>query len=250
MRTTYFSEILYTALQLCGLDRNLTTLDRFETVRDFASRRLQTVWESQDWPDLKRYTKCATTLVDERRKVTLPANVGQVIAVWNKDPLAHNAIEKDFNLYGDDVYLANDVDFDVWLEHRPDAPRLFGKPWSSTTTYSTGAQVYYDVGAADTTQTGLVPKEGTPSLGDFFVYVGTTPQAGQIPPISVWEKISIPRLFTSYLVHGVHADYQRSQGQVEAAEAAEGDAQKALDQALDQVLRQQGQTRRINFRNY
>jgi len=250
MRTTYFSEILYTALQVCGLDRNLTTLDRFETVRDFASRRLQTIWESQDWPDLKRYTKCTTVLADSRRKVTLPANVGQVIAVWNKDPLAHNAIEKDFTLYEDDVYLANDLDFDVWVEHRPDAPRLFGKPWSSTTTYSTGAQVYYDVGAADTTQTGLVPKEGTPSMGDFYVYVGNNPQAGQIPPLGVWEKVSIPRLFTSFLVHGVHADYQRSQGNADLVEAAEADAQKALDQALDQVLRQQGQTRRINFRNY
>jgi hypothetical protein len=250
MRTTYFSEILYSALQMCGLDRNLTTLDRFETVRDFASRRLQTLWESQDWPDLKRYTACTSVLANERRKVTLPNDVGQVIAIWNRDPLAHSAIEKDFTLYGEDVYLANDVDTDVWVEHRPDAPRLFGKPWSSATTYSTGSQVYYDVGAADTIQTGLVPKEGTPSMGDFYTYVGTTPQAGQIPPSGNWQKVSIPRLFTSYLIHGVHADYQRSQGNADLVETAEKDANQAVDQALDQVLRQQGQTRKINFRNY
>ena len=250
MKTIYFSDILYTALQLCGLDRNLTTLDRFATVRDFASRRLQTIWEAQDWYDLKRYVKCQSTIVDERRKVTLPAGVGQVNAVWNRDPLAHNSIEKDFTIYNGELYLGNDIDTEVWVEYRLDAPRLFGNPWSSTVTYSTGAQVYYDAGAADAVQTALVPKEGTPHMGDFYEYIGTTPTITVTPIVGAWQKIQIPKLFNSYVVHGVHADYQRSQGQLELAQGAEGDCAQALDQAVDQALRQQGQTRRINFRTY
>ena len=43
MRTANFSEILFSSLQFCGLDRNLTTLERFSLMRDFASRRLQRI---------------------------------------------------------------------------------------------------------------------------------------------------------------------------------------------------------------
>jgi hypothetical protein len=37
---------------------------------------------------------------------------------------------------------------------------------------------------------------------------------------------------------------------MEEARVAEADAAQAFDEAVDQVLRQQGQTRKINFRNY
>lgn len=251
MRTIPFSEILYSTLQMCGLDRNLTTADRFSTVRDFVSRRLQTIWESQDWPDQRRYVKCDSTLNEGRRKVTLPVGFsGQVLAVWNKDPLAWTAVEKDFSLYDGEVYLVNDADATVWVEYRMDAPKLFGTHWKSATTYSKGAQCYYDTGAADTIETGLVPKEGCPVVGNFYEYTGETAQSGQIPPIGVWQLVQIPRIFGSYLIHGCHADYLRSQGQMEEARAAEADASQAFDEAVDQVLRQQGQTRKINFRNY
>ena len=252
MRTVPFSDILYGSLQICGLDRELTTVERFRQVRDFASRRLQAIWESQDWPDTRRYTQCATTLTNGRRKITLPNNFsGQVLAVWNKDPLAYTAVEKDFSLYESDVYLANDADETVWVEYRLNAPKLYGDPWKHSTTYHTGAQCYYDEGAADTNNTGLTPKDGHPINANFFEYVGPTAQSGQIPPISPWQLVQIPRLFTNYLIHGVHADYLRSQGSFEEAKTVEGiDVENAINEAVDQTLRQQGQTRRINFRTY
>jgi hypothetical protein len=37
---------------------------------------------------------------------------------------------------------------------------------------------------------------------------------------------------------------------MEEAQLADGDAAKAFDEAVDQTLRQQGQTRKINFRTY
>lgn len=248
MRTINFSEILHTALQLCGLDRNLTTTDRFATVRDFASRRMQTVWEQHEWPELKKFQQCPTGIVSERNKVILPADVGQVLAVWTKDPLAHNSIEKDFVLNGSDCFLMNNADQNVWVEYRSDAPKLFGEPWDTAVSYKKGAQVYFDAGSATSS---LVPVSGSPVLGNFYEYTGESPSGtGSIPTLGSWQIVQIPRLFGSYLIHGVHADYQRSQGQTELATAAEADAQTSLDQALDQVLRQQGQVRRINFRNY
>ena len=251
MRTVPFSEILYSSLQLCGLDRNLTTADRFATVRDFTSRRLQSIWETQDWPDQRRYIKCESVLTDNRRKVTFPNNfTGQVMAIWNKDPLAWSAVEKDFTLYNSDVYLATDAETTVWVEYRVDSPKLFGTHWKFATTYSKGAQCYYDSGAADAVETGLVPKEGCPSVGNFYEYTGETALSGQIPTIGPWQLVEIPRIFGSYLIHGCHADYLRSQGQMEEAKVAEGDAAQAFDEAVDQTLRQQGQTRKINFRTY
>jgi hypothetical protein len=251
MRTCYFSEILHIALQLCGLDRNLTTPDRFAMIRDFASRRLQKIWESNDWPELKKYTQCQTENVGERMRIILPANVGQVIAVWSRDPLAStHAIQKDIETIDDGIYLVNELDTTVWVEHRPDAPVLMGDPWSSTQAYNPGAQVYYDAGSSSGS---IVPVQGYAIQGDFYTYVGTTPSSpGSAPTIGAWEKVKIPRLFADYMAQGAFSDYSRAQGtqDVNTLGFIENRAEDAKDHALDQVLRQQGNTRRINFRGY
>lgn len=251
MRTSYFSEILHIALQLCGLDRNLTTPDRFAMIRDFASRRLQKIWESNDWPELKKYTQCQTEIVGERTRIILPANVGQVIAVWTRDPLATtHSIQKDTETINDGIYLVNDLDSVVWIEHRPDAPVLMGDAWSSTQAYSTGAQVYYDAGSSSGS---IVPVQGFAVQGDFYTYVGTTPSSpGSAPTLGAWEKIKIPRLFADYMAQGAFSDYSRAQAtqDVNTLGFIENRAEDAKEHALDQVLRQQGNTRRINFRGY
>ena len=251
MRTSYFSEILHIALQLCGLDRNLTTPDRFAMIRDFASRRLQKIWESNDWPELKKYTQCQTEIVGERTRIILPANVGQVIAVWTRDPLATtHSIQKDTETINDGIYLVNDLDSVVWIEHRPDAPVLMGDAWSSTQAYSTGAQVYYDAGSSSGS---IVPVQGFAVQGDFYTYVGTTPSSpGSAPTLGAWEKVKIPRLFADYMAQGAFSDYSRAQAtqDVNTLGFIENRAEDAKEHALDQVLRQQGNTRRINFRGY
>ena len=247
MRSAYFSDILHASLQICGLDRNLTTPDRFAMVRDFVSMRLRSIWESNEWTDLKYYSKLPTTNVDSRRKITLPDTNDQVIAVWNRDPVAVNAIQKDFDIVGNDVFLRTNQDEEVWVEFRMDAPRLFGAPYDSTQSYSKGAQVYYDEGSSSGS---LIPVPGFAVQGDFYVYNGTNPSGvGTIPPLT-WQRVRIPKLFANALIHGAHADFRRSTGELEAVQAAEADFAKALDQALDQTLRQQGSTRPINFRTY
>lgn len=248
MRTVYFSEILHTALQLAGLDRNLTTPERFAMVRDFASMRLRTVWEMNEWTDLKQITQCDVNLNGERREVSFDPSIGQVLAVWDKDPLAHSATQKDFELIGGVINLRSKKESVVYVESRKEAPRLFGDAWNTSQSYATGAQVYYDAGSASGS---LVPVNGFATQGDFYEYTGSTPSGtGSVPTIASWQRVQIPKLFANALIHGVHADFRRSTSEVEAAQAAEVDFMKAVDAALDQTLRQQGSTRPINFRGY
>lgn len=259
MRSANFSEILHSALQFCGLDRNLTTLDRFAMIRDFASRRIQKIWESNDWPDLKRYTRCSVVVETERRRIVTPVDVGQLICVWSKDPLASShGIQKDFEGINDGFYLANDNDSEVWVEHRPDAPVLFGDPWKSATSYHNGAQVYYDEGPGLAGiidgASAIIPVNGYPTKGNFWNYTGTTPSAPGTPPDIApnWTKVVIPRLFSDYISQGAFSDYSRAQANLDVNTLGfiENRAEEAKDHALDQVLRQQGMTRKINFRSY
>lgn len=261
MRTVFFSEVMHTALQLCGLDRALTTPERFAMVRDFASMRLRSIWEMNEWTDLRAITKCTTTLVTDgealnndyisrmgRRQVNLPSGIGQVITIWNRDPIAQNSVQKDFSLVGDGVFLKNDIDSDVYVETRLECPRLFGDAWRTDLSYHKGAQVYYDAGSESGS---LVPVNGYATQGDFYEYTGQNASGtGSIPTIASWERIRIPKLFANAIIHGVHSDFRRSTNELEASQAAEADCQRAIDAALDQTLRQQGSTRPINFRGY
>lgn len=247
MRSLNFSDVLHASLQLCGLDRNLTTPERFSMVRDLASMRLRSIWECNEWTDLKTITKCTVTLTDERRVVNFDPTIGQVLTVWDKDPLSHSASQKDFELINNTITLRFNST-DVFVESRKESPALFGDAWSTSVSYKTGSQVYYDAGSESGS---LVPVAGYPVQGDFYVYTGsTTSGTGSIPTIGSWSRVQIPKLFANALIHGVHADYRRSTNELEAAQAAEQDYAKALDAALDQTLRQQGSTRPINFRTY
>ena len=248
MRTVYFSEILHSSLQLCGLDRSLTTPERFYMVRDMASMRLRYIWEMNEWTDLKVITNCPVVLDGERRTVPFSASLGQVITIWDKDPLAHSATQRDFELIGGAITLRGKTDSNVWVESRKEAPRLFGDAWNTAVSYRPNAQVYYDSGSESGS---LIPVSGYPVQGDFYVYTGSTPSGtGSIPTVASWERVQIPKLFANALIHGVHADYRRSTNELEAAQSAENDFKVAIDAALDQTLRQQGSTRQINFRGY
>ena len=126
MRSVYFSEILHTSLQLAGLDRSLTTPERFAMVRDFASMRLRNVWEMNEWTDLKVLTQCPVVLDGERRTVPFDPDNGQVLTIWDKDPLSHSATQRDFELIDGNITLRGKRDSVVWVESRKEAPRLFG----------------------------------------------------------------------------------------------------------------------------
>jgi hypothetical protein len=57
MKTVAFSTILAEVCQLIGLDRNTLNDKSFATIRDFANRRLGTIWDREEWPDIQRLLK-------------------------------------------------------------------------------------------------------------------------------------------------------------------------------------------------
>lgn len=237
MRTIPIGQIIQPALQLCGLDVDLATPQRYTMIRDFINMRLRSFWEMHEWTDLKRINKCTSQIIDERRAVVLPSGFGQIITIWNKDPFSHNAIQKDFDILGDVIYLKNDLDQDVWVESRAECPYINATYWNATTEYFGGQKVFYQ------------------PTGEIYVQIEPNGRTAKSPPDwpPVWQvdtSSQIPKLFANALIHGVHSDFRRSTGEIEASQAAEADCQKAIDAALDQTLRQQGSIRPINFRGY
>jgi hypothetical protein len=57
MKTVAFSTILAEVCQLIGLDRNTLNDKSFATIRDFANRRLGTIWDREEWPDIQKLLK-------------------------------------------------------------------------------------------------------------------------------------------------------------------------------------------------
>lgn len=57
MKTVPFSDILAEVCQLIGLDRSTLNDKSFNTIRDFASRRIGTIWDREEWPDANRFIR-------------------------------------------------------------------------------------------------------------------------------------------------------------------------------------------------
>jgi hypothetical protein len=57
MNTVPFSDILAEVCQLIGLDRSTLNDKSFNTIRDFTSRRIGTIWDREEWPDANRFLR-------------------------------------------------------------------------------------------------------------------------------------------------------------------------------------------------
>lgn len=60
MKTVPFSDILSEVCQLIGLDKSTLNDKSFGAIRDFTSRRIGTIWDREEWPDINRYIKTFT----------------------------------------------------------------------------------------------------------------------------------------------------------------------------------------------
>lgn len=60
MKAVPFSDILSEVCQLIGLDKSTLNDKSFNAIRDFASRRIGTIWDREEWPDINRYIKTFT----------------------------------------------------------------------------------------------------------------------------------------------------------------------------------------------
>jgi len=57
MKTVPFSDLLSEICQLIGLDRTTLNEKSFNAIRDFTSRRIGTIWDREEWPDVNRFIR-------------------------------------------------------------------------------------------------------------------------------------------------------------------------------------------------
>lgn len=235
MRTLTFSSILNGAAQLAGLDRDNLSTTEFRRLRDFADGRLAVAWEGEYWPALIRVASAAVTSTDDIETAPFPADAGEILGVYNKNPRASTkAAAQAWSIYDDGAarYIQlRDTVTPVYVEYRIVRPALKGDTYSSTSTYASGDQVYHG--------------------GDFYD-ANTAVAVNESPATSAskWDVVKIPAIFQNYLIRGCYADQLRATGNNELAIAADRNAESLLMMESDKLYRQQGQVRRLDMQTY
>ena len=117
MKTVPFSDILAEVCQLIGLDRSTLNDKSFNTIRDFTSRRIGTIWDREEWPDANRFLRAfpgnpiqSLTLFDlpaltTQTDVELTTQSGVTLSVQTPEDLVDLRLTLDTNFPR--VYLAN-----------------------------------------------------------------------------------------------------------------------------------------------
>lgn len=254
MRLSDFSTILFEALQFSGNDRHVISDETFAQFRDFCNSRLRQVWEMHDWPDVTALAQfTAQTDANGVPYFTPTAAAGEILGVWNKNPqvTTKNSL-LGYELRSDGtVAISNELVLEGWYRYRTKPPVLSGDLWRADVAYSPGAQVYFDGGAEVGSATVTT---GKPCRGNFYTCLtNTTANTQAQRPVyngtqtAFWQKVDVPYIFAPYMAWGAAADWHFSEGNVEGGSVIEAKANAVLDIELDKVLRQQGQTSRINM---
>jgi hypothetical protein len=232
MLTLDFGTVLNGVAQLAGLDRDNLPTHFFKQVRDLANRRLAIAYTSAPWPDLVRVVNLTTATSD---KFTMTSTMGDVIEVYQKDPLlTTEAIPQSYRLYGDGTnrfIYTRGGQTSVYVEYREARIDLTGDVWVAGT-YFYNAQAYYsapDVWVA----------------GSFY---STPTITAANPPSSPWVEIKIPNRFMGYLTQGIYTDYLTANGTPNPLE--EQKAEGLLSIELDSLHREQGQVRKPKVSTY
>ena len=280
MRIIDFETILAQSLQLCGLDRTNLSLETFEQFRDFANMRLKFGFEYDVWPQLVRTTKMAVVHQNDKHYILIPADgtvvtdegtlkvdVGTVLNVSLLDPRATGKLnEVNFALDEYEVQVATGIFRDqerilinnataafAYVTYRIDCPELVGNLWP-TGTYYKDQQVYWAYAAnkyfAPTTGSSYAGKKG--NFWKCIISAGTTEAPNlnnNTIPASTdkWEKVRIPLFLGNYIIRGIHADWLRSEMQIEYAQAIEREAMAVLDFEVQKAIVQQGFQPRLKF---
>jgi hypothetical protein len=256
VRAINYSDVMFNAMQLCGLDRDDINNQTFRQIRDLISMRLRTAWEYDKWPELLTIEpKAVVTHTDGMQYFEITEDsMYDVLAVYDYNPLSTTKANEvsyfitnwESNGVTKNIVVIDNVPETVYVERRYPCPVLNGESWDSTTAYTVGAQCYFDVGSQSG---GYKTQKGTVYGGNFWVC--TTPNSNQKPSETsqFWKRIVIPHTFSNYLARAVLADYLRSESQFENAKIAEQEADAFLELEVDKVARQQNQNRPIRFFN-
>ena len=181
------------------------------------------------------------------------------LAIYTNDPrqttkaiplpfIAEDFADQTPETFNDDVsYLRSFNTSQQFVQYRLTPPRMFGIKYDSTTAYSAGSQVYFDLGQNSGNYN--ITDKAKLSKGDFFfantsVIPGVTPanQTGES-----WQILEIPARFRDYLANSVSSDFLKSEGRAEEAAMFEQLAEGSIQQQIDVLIRQQGQNQRLNM---
>ena len=124
---------------------------------------------------------------------------------------------------------------------------MFGLKYESTSTYTTGAQIYFDLGQDSGNY--YIGDKAKPSNGNFF-FAKTNVSAGVSPSgqtSEIWQIVEIPARFRDYLANSVSSDFLKSEGRAEEAVVFEQLAESAIQQQIDVLIRQQGQVQKLDM---
>lgn len=278
MRIIDFETILAQSLQLCGLDTGNISTETFNQFRDFANHRLRFGFEYEAWPQLVRTTQLPITHFGDVHSITIPADgtvtnaegtfkvdIGTVLQVTLEDPRTTGKVKElpwTFDEYelsvGNGIFrdveriLVNEKDAAfAYVTYRIDCPELIGDLWTSQT-YYTNQQAYWAYANgkyfAPTTGVNFAGRKG-----NFWRCIRTATTAPHISNSTIptssdlWERVRIPLFLGNFIIKGCHADWLRSELQIEYAQAIEREAMAVLDMEVNKAIIQQGVQPRLKF---
>jgi len=191
--------------------------------------------------------------------IQIPEGSLQGLNIYSNDPRQSTRaiplpfIVEDFadqspQSFNDDVSYLRTFDASrQFVQYRLEPPRMFGLKYESTFTYTTGAQIYFDLGQ-NSGSYHIVDKT-KPSNGSFF-FAKTSVPAGASPSeqaSEIWQIVEIPARFRDYLTNSVSSDFLKSEGRTEEAVVFEQLAETAIQQQIDILVRQQGQVQKLDM---
>jgi len=241
MRTLKFSNVVYGVAQLAGLDRDNLPTHFFKQVRDLANPRMALAWETEYWPDLLRISELTVTTTDSVSTIAYPTDAGEILEVYDKNPRK--------------TTLRSGIDF-ILYDDGTDSDTNSGK---TVTVFTTTSPLYVEYRIVRPELKGDITTAQL-EIGDQLYYSGhfweakTVRSAGDHQPDSTdttnWKKILVPKIFESYLVRGIYADYLRANGQPDIAATEDQNAEGVITLEADKIYRQQGQVRRTSVLGY
>lgn len=191
--------------------------------------------------------------------IQIPVGSLQGLSIYSQDPrqttraVQLGFIAEDFSdqtpeqFEYDVSYLRTYTTNRQFVQYRLTPPRFYGLKYDSISTYSAGAQIYFDLGQDSGSYS--VSDKTKPSNGDFFVAT-TAISAGVNPDNQLsesWKRLKIPARFRDYLSNSVASDFLKSEGRSEEAVMFEQLAEASIQQQIDVLIRQQGQNQKMNM---
>ena len=134
-----------------------------------------------------------------------------------------------------------------FVQYRLLPPRMFGVKYDATSVYSTGSQIYFDLGQNSGNYS--IGDKTKSSNGNFF-FATTNVTSGITPAnqtLETWKILEIPARFRDYLANSVSSDFLKSEGRAEEAMLFEQLAEAAIQQQIDVLVRQQGQVQKMDM---